>query len=128
MWLLAGDLSFSPHSHLNRDAYNMADGFPRRKRDEGKEEERKERREGGNEDKAKIEAPALEMTCHFLCLLYQTNLVQCEKEVDRDLSMRKWNCWRSSWRLATIPSKYSVKHCEHMKVSNTVVEGDGCSG
>lgn len=106
----------------------MADGFPQRRRDEGKEEERKERREGGNEDKPKIEAPALEMSCPFLCMLYQTSPVQCEKEVHRDGNMRKCNCWGPSWPLVTIPSKYSVRHCEHMKVSNTVVEGEGRFG
>lgn len=103
----------------------MADlDFPRGRRSEG------ERR---RQEKTKIEAPdfdtpVLEMTCHFLCMLYQTNLVQCDKEVHKVRNMRKWNRWRPSWRLATTSSKYSLRQCEFVKVSDMPVGGERSFG
>lgn len=107
-WLLAGDLDFLPHEHLHRTTYNMADGFPRRKREGGRTSPRQ---------KFQTLIP-LSCTCHFLRVLYQTNLVQCGKEVlHRSMNMKKWNCWGPSWRQATTSFKYSLKQCEYMKVS-----------
>lgn len=125
MWLLARDLSFSPRGHLHRDAYNMADfDFPRGRRSEG---------EKWKQEKTEIEAPdfntfILEMTCHFLCRLYHTNLVQGDKEVHKVRNMKKGNYWGPSWRLATTSSKYSLRQCDFVKVSNMPVGGERSFG